>query len=96
MVPIDPIQFDKSQPVHPSSEQKPGVSEKTEKSLDGRAIRFDLGTDYQPYIQKALSESSEAKDLTAILEAQKALEQGELDSPQVARQAAEAILRFGI
>ncbi|HOK67340.1 MAG TPA: hypothetical protein PK054_11250 [Anaerohalosphaeraceae bacterium] len=96
MVPIDPLQFDTSQPVHPTSEQKLGSSDKTGKSHIRQTIRLDLGTDYQPYIQKALNESPEAKDSTAVLEARKALEQGELDGPQAALQAAEAILRFGI
>ncbi|HOQ04436.1 MAG TPA: hypothetical protein PKY88_04415 [Anaerohalosphaeraceae bacterium] len=96
MVPIDPIQFDMSQPVHPTSEQKHGSSEKTEKSPVRQTFRFDLGNTYQPYIQRALNESSETKGLNSILEARKALEQGELDSPEAARRAAEAILRFGI
>lgn len=97
MRPIDSVQFDAVVPISPSSERKSGEVEKPPQSADGRAVRPELGTAYQPFFQKALANPlDEGKDSPAVLEAKRALEQGQLDSPQAARQAAEAILRFGI
>ncbi|MEJ5260779.1 MAG: hypothetical protein WHS88_11380 [Anaerohalosphaeraceae bacterium] len=94
MNPIDPVQFDINPPVTPSGDRKPAALDSSKPSKTDRSVRLELRTDYHPFVQKALR-SLQTSD-SAVLEAKKALEQGEIDSPQAARAAAQAILRFGI
>lgn len=97
MRPIDSIQPDPAVQIHSRTERKDSAAANSGRSCAEGSIRAEFGTIYQPFIQKAQSGTpNEGKDSAAVLEAQKALEQGELDSPQAARFAAEAILRFGI
>ena len=48
----------------------------------------------QPYIQKALG--GDQVDLQAVAEAKKLIESGQLDTPEAARLAAEAMLASGL
>lgn len=92
---IDPVQFDINPPVYPSGDRKPAALDPSKPSKTDRSVHLKLGADYHPFVQKALS-SLQTTDSDAVLEAKKALERGELDSPQATRAAAESILRFGI
>jgi len=94
MIPINPVQLDSSQPIQPYPERKNGPSEKSESAAGSPSVRVELGADYQRFLQEALQ--TESSGSQAVLEAQNALEKGLLDSPQAAREAAEAILRFGV
>lgn len=95
MDPIESIQFDPCQRTEPSPERKKAPAGKSEKPIPSPPVRIELGTEYQSFVQKALQQT-EPLHSQVILEARQALEQGQLDTPEAARLAAQAILRFGI
>lgn len=94
MIPIHPVQLDSNQPVQPYPERKNGRCERSESAAGDPSVRIELGADYQRFLQEALQ--TESSGSQAVLEARNALENGLLDSPQAAREAAEAMLRFGV
>lgn len=89
---IDPSQLNiQSLPdqVVDSGGKKPAHS--TSRQTD----RVEFGSAYQKVIEKALG-SDVNPALSAVQEARKLLEKGDLDSAESARLAAESMLRFGI
>lgn len=87
---IDPnqlfVQFTPNQPADGSAKDQPPARR--------TADRIELNNGYEKFIRLA-TENEQTRSQT-IAEAQKALKDGSLDTPEAARLAAESLLRFGI
>ncbi|MHC5060380.1 MAG: hypothetical protein ACYTFK_04765 [Planctomycetota bacterium] len=77
-----------------SSGIDPSIKQNTEKAAQTEAADSTLRTEYEPFIRRAAQLPED--DPQAVTDALKALESGQLDSPEAIQAAAENILKFGI
>ena len=77
-----------------SSGLDPSKKPDLDKNSQADAADSTLRTEYAPFIRKALE--LEETDSLAVAEARRALESGQLDTPEAAQYTAETILNTGI
>ena len=95
MTGIEKMQIESNQPfiqfpLDPAADQPKSLNRGTREDAD----RIEFSAVYQKFIRQTLDQDQNSSQ--KVLEAKKALENGELDSPQSARLAAESLLQFGI
>lgn len=79
------------EPAQPS-QKLPRPSDSADAKVGGDDLQIRSSLD--PYVRAALA--GEEVDEQAVAEARRLMESGQLDSPEAARRAAEALLRDGI
>ena len=92
MTGIEKMQIESNQPfiqfpLDPAADQPRPLNRGIREDTD----RIEFGAVYQKFIRQALAAEQDSSQ--KILEARKALENGELDSPQSTRLAAESLRR---